>query len=96
MLLTPQEELLRFAVSACDESTQDPIDLAILTEARHGVFQQSIPNACASFPSILQPNDRKVFCKVHGKTMRVVKGAPHVVQTLCSAMGIALARMSKI
>ena len=34
-----EEELLRYAVSACDESTQDPIDLAIFTEAR----QRGIP-----------------------------------------------------
>ena len=82
-----EEELLRYAVSACDESTQDPIDLAIITEAR----QRGIPTIDSQrvrfIPFDPATKRSEGFLQSDGKMMRVVKGAPHVVQALCSAVG---------
>jgi H+-transporting ATPase len=80
-----EEELLRWAVAASDESTQDPLDLAILIAARrHG-----IPAAAAGRTGFIpfDPATKRSegFLQTEGRTIRVVKGAPQVVQALCPA-----------
>jgi H+-transporting ATPase len=82
-----EAELLRLALCACDESTQDPIDLAILDSAR----QRGIPAPGAErvrfIPFDPATKRSEGFLQDNGKTTRVVKGAPQVVQALCSAVG---------
>ena len=82
-----EAELLRLALCACDESTQDPIDLAILNSAR----QRGIPAPGAErvrfIPFDPATKRSEGFLQDKGKTTRVVKGAPQVVQALCLAGG---------
>ena len=82
-----EAELLRLALCACDESTQDPIDLAILNSAR----QRGIPAPGAErvrfIPFDPATKRSEGFLQDKGKTTRVVKGAPQVVQALCPAVG---------
>jgi len=81
-----EEELLRLAISACDESTQDPIDLAILNSAR----QRGVPAPDAErvrfIPFDPATKRSEGFLQGKGTIMRIVKGAPQVVQALCSAV----------
>ena len=62
-----EAELLRLAVSACDESTQDPIDLAILKAARNRGVPAPAQSECVSFPSILRASDRRGSCKTRAR-----------------------------
>jgi len=83
----PQDEksLLRLAAMACDPSTQDPLDLAILQRARErnvlpdfNLRQQFLP-----FDSATKRSEA-VF-QVEGAPLRVAKGAPHTIASLCPA-----------
>jgi H+-transporting ATPase len=80
-----EKELLRLAISACDESTQDPIDLAILNAARRLAVPAIGFERVGFIPFDPATKRSEGFLQGEGKTIRVVKGAPLVVQTLCSA-----------
>lgn len=80
--------VLRLAALACDEATQDPIDLAILAAAHtHGV-QSTAARRLRFVP--FDPATKRAEAQVEegGKTLRVLKGAPQVlVATMTSARG---------
>jgi len=76
--------LLRLAAMACDPSTQDPLDLAILQRAQErGVLpdfslrQQFLPFDSASKRS-------EAYFQQEGALLHVAKGAPHAIAPLCA------------
>jgi H+-transporting ATPase len=80
------DELLRLAALACDEATQDPLDLAILAVAR-------VPDADATLEQRLSfipfdPSTKRAEALVRRDNVlwRVVKGAPDVVAALASSV----------
>lgn len=74
-------ELLRLAALACDEATQDPIDLAILAAAQERGLLSGLPSRIASIP--FDPSTRVAEATyVQGGQLRVVKGAPEAVAAL--------------
>ena len=89
-----EKELLRLAVSACDESTQDPIDLAILITARRRGVPASVPSEFASFPLILRPSDRRVSCKVRARRSAWSRARRRLCRRCVRLRMILLARMS--
>lgn len=76
------DELLRFAALACDDATQDPIDLAILTAARARGLLSAIPRRLKFIP--FDPENKRSEAQFeHGDGMlRVLKGAPRVIADL--------------
>ncbi len=81
-----EAELLRLAVSACDESTQDPIDLAILKAARNRGVPAPGAERVRFVPFDPASKRSEGFLQDAGKMIRVVKGAPQVVRALCSGV----------
>ncbi|MEI7848582.1 MAG: HAD-IC family P-type ATPase, partial [Chloroflexota bacterium] len=83
----PQDEksLLRLAAMACDPSTQDPLDLAILQLAREqGVLPDfDLRQEFMPFDSATKRSEA-VF-QVDGASLRAAKGAPHAIAPLCAA-----------
>jgi H+-transporting ATPase len=77
-----EREALRLAALACDESTQDPIDLAILAAAREqGVMFTGIQRVrFIPFDPAIKRSE--VFLREGSKNLRVAKGAPQVIRTL--------------
>jgi len=77
------DELLRLAALACDEATQDPIDIAILDAARARGLLDSVPRRRSFTP--FDPETKRseaLFDQEHG-TLHIVKGAPRLVAALC-------------
>ena len=85
------DELLRLASLASEESTQDPIDLAIIAAAR---ARGALPPATLKRRFVpFDPSTKRseaVLSDEHAGT-RVVKGAPAAVLALCEAGGGATA-----
>jgi H+-transporting ATPase len=79
------DELLRLAALASEESTQDPIDLAIIAAAR---ARGALPPATLKRRFVpFDPSTKRseaLLSDEHAGT-RVVKGAPAAVQALCEA-----------
>ncbi len=68
-----EDELLTFAALACEESTQDPIDLAILKEAKHRI----LPNQRLDFiPFDPEKKFSESLILYFGQKKVVRKGAP--------------------
>jgi H+-transporting ATPase len=82
------DELLELAALACDEATQDPIDLAILAAGRH-------PSSACQWQRLqflpFDPATKRSEALVSGANgvLRVVKGAPAVVAGLMHGDSIA-------
>ncbi|RIK46788.1 MAG: plasma-membrane proton-efflux P-type ATPase [Chloroflexi bacterium] len=77
-----QAEVSRLAALACDESTQDPLDLAILA-AVPADSPDAAPDQRIQFVPFDPATKRAEALVRHaGATWRVVKGAPDVVATL--------------
>jgi H+-transporting ATPase len=81
-----ENELLRLAAMACDPSTQDPLDLAILQRAQEqGVLpnfnlrQQFLPFDSANKRS-------EAYFQQDNTLLHVAKGAPHTIAPLCAAI----------
>lgn len=81
-----ETELLQLAAMACDPSTQDPLDLAILQRAQErGVLpdfnlrQQFLPFEPATKRS-------EAYFQLDGALVHVAKGAPHAIAPLCSSI----------
>lgn len=76
------DEVLRAAALACDEATHDPLDLAVLAEAR----QRGLPDGTAGrlnfVPFDPATKRSEAVVRRNGGTARVVKGAPAVVAGL--------------
>jgi H+-transporting ATPase len=85
-----ENELLRLAAMACDPSTQDPLDLAILQRAQErdvlpnfGLRQQFLPFDSANKRS-------EAYFQKGGTLLHVAKGAPHAISPLCTNVPPAL------
>lgn len=85
-----ENDLLRLAAMACDPSTQDPLDLAILQRAQErGVLpnfnlrQQFLPFDSANKRS-------EAYFQQGGTLLHVAKGAPHAIAPLCANVPPAL------
>ena len=93
-------DLLRLAALACEESTQDPIDLAILDAARHSAAASATSSPPARRLSFLpfDPATKRSEAVVQqgDQTLHVVKGAPGVVAALSQDRGIAEADVQRL
>lgn len=79
-----EDELLRFAALACDDATQDPIDLAILNAARSRGLLQNVPHRLQFIPFDTASKRSEALFEQEGQTLRVLKGAPAVMVALDS------------
>ncbi len=80
-----QDELLRLAALACDEATQDPIDLAILEAARSRGVLENMPPRVEFTP--FDPQTKRAEA-IYAPDLRVVKGAPRTVEALVAGTDI--------
>lgn len=84
-----ENELLRIAAIACDEATQDPIDLAILDACRERSLPYSTPRRIRFTPFDPQTRRSETLFEENSLTRRAVKGAAHEVAVLAGAPDIA-------
>ncbi len=87
--------LLALAAAACDASTQDTIDLAVLAEARRRGIAPLRRSHLTPFDPALKRSEAVV--ERGGPPVRVVLGSPEVVAALCSRtpdLEPAVARLS--
>jgi H+-transporting ATPase len=82
--ISDENELLRLAAMACDPSTQDPLDLAILQRAQErGVLPDF--NLRKQFLPFDSANKRsEADFQQDGALIHVAKGAPHAIAPLCA------------
>lgn len=83
----PQEEkdLLRLAAMACDPSTQDPLDLAILQQAQEQGITIDFSQREEFLPFDSATKRSEAVFRVDGSLLKVAKGAPHAIAALCKA-----------
>ncbi|OYV75666.1 MAG: plasma-membrane proton-efflux P-type ATPase [Chromatiales bacterium 21-64-14] len=79
-----EPELLRLAAMACDEATQDPIDLAILTAAQARGASGDLPRRLEFIPFDPATKRSEARYEHSGGQLRVVKGSPQVIFPLTS------------
>ena len=80
-----ESELVHYASLASDESSQDPIDQALLFEAHRRQLATS-PNERISFiPFDPSTKRTEALFKQDGKQVHVIKGTPDIVASLVSA-----------
>lgn len=72
-------ELLRYAALACDPSTQDPIDIAILEAARSRGLLDALPQRTGFTPFAPDTKRAEAEYLVDGVRLRVIKGAPRML-----------------
>ncbi|HEV2281372.1 MAG TPA: plasma-membrane proton-efflux P-type ATPase [bacterium] len=77
-----EDELLRAAALACDEATQDPIDLAILAAARARGLAVSGPERLRTFPFDPTTKRSGAVLRELGRTTHVLKGAFQAITPL--------------
>ncbi len=92
---TNETEVLRLAVEASDESTQDPIDLAIIAAARKfGVPEGRVRESFTPFDPSTKRSSAVVLSD--GVRTRVAKGAPQVIAAMANETeGKELARLAQ-
>ncbi len=76
-------DLLRAAALACDESTQDPIDLAILDAARARAALDAVPQRLQFIPFDPATKRSEAVYRDGEGSLRVAKGAVRAVSSLC-------------
>lgn len=84
-----EDDLLRLAALACEESTQDPIDLAILDAANHRELMAQVPRRLRFLPFDPSTKRSEAVLDQGGQSFHVVKGAPDVVAALATGAVIA-------
>jgi H+-transporting ATPase len=84
-----ESELLYFAALASDESTQDPIDQAILSAAYARNLLGSIPERLSFIPFSPTIRRTEATYDLNNNRLCVIKGAPDIIATL-SADGISI------
>ncbi len=77
-----EDALLRLAAAACDDATQDPIDLAILNAARSRGVLETLPVRTRFVPFDPETKRSEAFYEKEGKALHVLKGAPGVIAAL--------------
>ena len=75
-------ELLQWAALACDQATQDPIDLAILDAARSRGLLSGLPKRSSFVPFDPETKRSEAEYSMNGEKLRVLKGAPGVIAAL--------------
>ncbi|MGB9094743.1 MAG: plasma-membrane proton-efflux P-type ATPase, partial [Gallionella sp.] len=75
-------DLLYWAALACDQATQDPIDLAILDAARSRGLLSGLPQRLRFIPFDPETKRSEAEYDRNGDRLRVVKGAPSVIAAL--------------
>jgi len=78
-----ENELLRLAALACDPSTQDPLDLAILQRAQEGGVLPDFSLRQKFLPFDSANRRSEAYFQQDGALLHVVKGAPHTIAPLC-------------
>jgi len=86
---TTENDLLRWAALACDEATQDPIDLAILAAARERKLLENPPRRLSFTPFDPQTRRSETLFEENALTRRAVKGAALEVAALAGAPDVA-------
>jgi len=77
------DDVLRLAAAACDEATQDPIDLAILREARRRGLAVDVDRRERFVPFDPATKRSEAVVRQDGAPLRVLKGTPSVIAALC-------------
>jgi H+-transporting ATPase len=80
---TRQEEVLHFAAAACEDSTQDALDLAILHAARVALVAPAAEQRLRFIPFDPALKRSEAVLRQGEKVLHVVKGAPQIVGGLC-------------
>ncbi len=81
LLPTTKSALIRFAAFTCNESSQDPIDMAILaSSAKLGVLD--VKNRLKFIPFDSMTKRSEALIKDDGRIIHIVKGAPLVIASL--------------
>ena len=88
---TSENELLRWAALACDEATQDPIDLAILTAAHERKLLENPPRRIRFTPFDPQTRRSEVLFEENSLVCRAIKGAALEVAALAGTLDVAAA-----
>jgi H+-transporting ATPase len=78
-----EEEVLRLAAAACDESTQDALDLAILRAAQNASIVPVAEQRLQFIPFDPITKRSEAVLRQGEGSLRVVKGAPQIVDGLC-------------
>ena len=91
-----EDDLLRLAALACEESTQDPIDLAILTSAKQRDLLVHSPERLHFLPFDPSTKRSEAVLSQDGQTLHVIKGAPSVVAALTTGQTIGTGDVDKL
>ena len=83
-----EDDLLRLAALACEESTQDPIDLAILSAAKDRGLLAHTSERLRFLPFDPSTKRSEAVLSEDGRTLHVVKGAASVVVALTTGESI--------
>jgi H+-transporting ATPase len=76
------DEVLRLGALACDEATQDPIDLAILKAARDKGLMEGAPPRLGFVPFDPGSKRSEVSITQNDRVVRILKGAPSAIAEL--------------
>ncbi len=88
---TTEEALLELASFACDEATQDPIDLAILHAARERTRLSTNAHRLSFVPFDPGTKRSEATVRKDGQVLHIVKGAPQVIADLAGTSWTSIA-----
>ena len=92
------DEVLRLAALASAESTQDPIDIAVIEAAKKQGLLKNASQRVSFLPFDPMTKRAEVDISENGRTMRVIKGAPSILaeltHTLWSDVSDVVGRLS--
>ncbi|HUI90295.1 MAG TPA: plasma-membrane proton-efflux P-type ATPase [Anaerolineales bacterium] len=77
-----EEDVLRLAAISSDESSQDPIDLAILKSARERNLFKEEPERIVFIPFDPLTKRTEVVACLDGRNVRIIKGYPRLVAAM--------------
>ncbi len=77
-----EDDVLRLGALACDDATQDPIDLAVLNAARAQGLLREVPQRLQFIPFDTASKRSEGTYEQDGHRLRVIKGAPGAVAAL--------------
>jgi H+-transporting ATPase len=78
-----EDDVIRFAILACDGATQDPIDLAILRAARSRGLRVDLARRRHFLPFDPSTKRSEAIVEHDGGAIHVIKGMPAVITKLC-------------
>jgi H+-transporting ATPase len=86
------DDVLRWATLACDEATQDPIDLAILAAAQERHVLSALPERIQFMPFDPATKRSEAVLREAGRLVHALKGAPPMIASLVAIPGAEMAR----